>query len=218
MNVFVLCTGRCGSVSLVEACRHIENYTCGHETRAGFVGLARLDYPDNHIEVDNRLSWYLGRLHFKYGPTAYYVHLKRDLDATARSYSRRRHVGIMNAFASGLLRQKTLSPDAQDSLKLARDICETMEENIRYFLLDKPHKMEMKLESIQSDFQEFWQRIGAQGDLSQALHCFDKRANTSLEFEKHGSQIGAGTRLKRALKAAWRTLAVPNRDTSFFDR
>jgi hypothetical protein len=218
MNVFVLCTGRCGSVTFAEACKQIRNYTCGHETQAGFVGPARIEYPDNHIEVDNRLSWYLGRLHFKYGSTAFYVHLKRSMDATARSYARRRYVGVMNAFASGLLRQKTLSADAQDPVKLAAEICDTMQANIRHFLLDKPNKLEIQLETIETDFPVFWNRIAAEGDLSRALQCFDNRANSSREFEQHVSRIGGLTRLRRALKAAWRSFEAPNRDTSFFDR
>ena len=62
MNVFVLCTGRCGSVTLYKICKHIQNFTSGHESRK------KLDfkYQENHIEIDNRLSWFLGRLDDKF--------------------------------------------------------------------------------------------------------------------------------------------------------
>ena len=62
MNVFVLTTGRSGSLTFAEACRHITNFSCGHETRVGLIGAERLAYPDQHIEVDNRLAWFTGRL------------------------------------------------------------------------------------------------------------------------------------------------------------
>ena len=51
-NVFVLCTGRCGSTSFERACRHATNWTSGHETRSHLLGADRLAYPDRHIEAD----------------------------------------------------------------------------------------------------------------------------------------------------------------------
>ena len=62
MNVFVLNTGRCGSVTFIEACRHIHHYSAAHESRATYIGEQRLAYAANHIEADNRLCWFLGRL------------------------------------------------------------------------------------------------------------------------------------------------------------
>ena len=84
LNVFVLCTGRCGSVTFARACRFIDNYTAGHETAHGY----NLEYPDRHIEVDNRLSWFLGRLDERY-PDAYYVHLLRRREDVVQSFARR---------------------------------------------------------------------------------------------------------------------------------
>ncbi|MES9978612.1 MAG: hypothetical protein ABW107_07665, partial [Candidatus Thiodiazotropha sp. 6PLUC5] len=67
MNIFILNSGRCGSTTFIKACEHITNYTTGHETRAHLTGDKRIDYPDNHIEADNRLSWILGRIDNKFG-------------------------------------------------------------------------------------------------------------------------------------------------------
>ena len=67
MNVFILNSGRCGSTTWIRACTHIDNFSAGHETRSHLSGDARLDYPDRHIEADNRLSWLLGRLDRQYG-------------------------------------------------------------------------------------------------------------------------------------------------------
>ncbi|WJI25223.1 hypothetical protein RHP47_05945 [Thermosynechococcus sp. QKsg1] len=50
MNVFVLCTGRCGSVTFAKACTFITNFSSAHESRTFLLGEARLAYPDRHIE------------------------------------------------------------------------------------------------------------------------------------------------------------------------
>src|SRR6478752_1534731 len=88
MNVFILSTGRCGSTTLSRAFAHATNFTSGHETLS-HVPRARLDYPANHIESDNRLAFFLGALHEKYGDDAHWVHLTRDPDRVAGSYANR---------------------------------------------------------------------------------------------------------------------------------
>jgi len=87
MNIFVLNSGRCGSTTFVEACRHITNFTCAHESLPGHVGTARFDYPARHIEADNRLAWFLGRLDCEFGENVRSVHLTHDRDQTAASFS-----------------------------------------------------------------------------------------------------------------------------------
>lgn len=67
MNIFVLNTGRCGSTTFIQACTHIENYSCAHESNISSLGKERLNYPEDHIEADNRLSWLLGRLDKRHG-------------------------------------------------------------------------------------------------------------------------------------------------------
>jgi hypothetical protein len=103
MNVFVLNTGRCGSTTFAAACAHVTNFTVAHESRVGALGAARFDYPRRHIEVDNRLSWFLGRLEQRWGQEAFYVHLTRDVEATARSFSARYSRGIMLAYRTAIL-------------------------------------------------------------------------------------------------------------------
>jgi hypothetical protein len=71
MQVFVLCTGRCGSMTFTRACQHMTNFTAGHESRKRFLFGEKLSYPRNHIEADNRLSWCLGVLNDRYGASAY---------------------------------------------------------------------------------------------------------------------------------------------------
>lgn len=136
MNVFVLNTGRCGSTTFVVACRHISNYTSGHETRCALLGAERFDYPNPHIEADNRLSWLLGRLQRHYGDNAFYVHLKRSDEETAKSFVKRYgyDVGIINAYRrSILLHLPTDAPATQ----VALDYCDTVNSNIELFFRDK---------------------------------------------------------------------------------
>ena len=172
MNVFVLCTGRCGSLTFSKACGHITNFTSGHETRVCFLGSARLDYPDNHIEVDNRLSWLLGRLDEKYGDDAVYVHLHRNYKKTALSYSQRYHKGIMRAYGRGIIMggRHRLMP-------VATDLVTTVTSNINLFLRDKTHAIDFQLERAKVLFPKFWRIIGAKGNLKAAVKEFSIRYN-----------------------------------------
>jgi hypothetical protein len=181
MRVFVLCTGRCGSKTFVQACRHIHNFTAGHETRAGLFGAARLEYPDGHIEADNRLSWFLGPLDRRFGGEAFYVHLRRDSEQVARSFLRRfgqSRVSIIDAFAHAIVMQEHEWP-AADRLDLCRAYVETINENIALFLRDKPRKIEVQVERAAEDFARFWDAIGARGDRAAALAEWTIRHNRS---------------------------------------
>ena len=174
MNVFVLCTGRCGSVSFIKACTHITNYSAGHESRVRCVGSQHFAYQPNHIEADNRLSWFLGTLDRVFGDDAFYVHLRRNDKDTARSFLNRWHFGIIAAFRSTIM----IAPPEADPMVVCLDYVQTVNSNIQAFLKDKSQKMEMSLESMATDFPKFWSQIGAQGDLSAALsewnHLYNK--------------------------------------------
>ena len=71
-NIFVLRRGRCGSTIFSKACTHFTSHTSGDESKNSLLGHDRFAYPAFHIEVDNRLSWLLGRLGKQYGDTAFY--------------------------------------------------------------------------------------------------------------------------------------------------
>jgi hypothetical protein len=176
VNVFVLNTGRCGSVTFIEACRHIRNYSAAHESRVTQIGEQRLAYAANHIEADNRLCWFLGRLDRAYGDSAFYVHLRRDIDATAASFVKRRDFGIMKAWREGILLGG--QPEQSDSA-IALDYIDSVEANIEHFLRDKSRHITVRLENAKADFTAFWHRIGAEGDLDRALAAWDTIHNAS---------------------------------------
>lgn len=176
VNVFILNTGRCGSVTFIRACSHIRNYSAGHESCTTFAGAQRLAYPDNHIEADNRLSWLLGRLDATYGDTAFYVHLSRRMQDVADSFVERADFGIMKAYREGILMG---GQPGQSAMELARDYIETVEANIKLFMQDKSNAMSFTLENAVADFQTFWGAIGAEGDYDKASSEWSVRHNAS---------------------------------------
>ena len=154
MNVFVLCTGRCGSTSFTRACEYITNFSSAHESRCRFLGAKRFEYPKNHIEVDNRLSWLTGRLDEVYGDEAFYDHLKREDSLVAKSYIKRYGMGIMKAYRGyGIIMGLS---EATEPMSVSRDYCDTVNANISLFLKNKSKKMQFNLESYEEDFSELW--------------------------------------------------------------
>lgn len=182
MRVFILTTGRSGSVTIVRACNHIENYTSGHESFANAFGNSRLKYDDNHIEADNRLSWHLGQLNKLYGDTAFYVHLKRDRDKVANSYFNRFYYGsIMDAFCEGIRMTAPEYLNKNERLQACYDYVDTVNANIEFFMSNKTKTMTINLENISEDFKYFWEQIGAKGDLANALSEFQVPYNPSAK-------------------------------------
>lgn len=176
MNVFVLSTGRCGSLTFKKACEHITNYTVGHESRANIVGPGRLDYPPDHIEIDNRLSWFLGRLDREYGRDAFYVHLVRDEVEVAKSFvGRFFEGGIIKAYTFGIYAPPLFTLDDEMIMEYCLDYVRTVNANIAMFLEDKD-MVQVNLERIRRDFTYFWLDI-AQGDLNAALAEWDVKHN-----------------------------------------
>lgn len=178
MNVFILNAGRCGSTTFIKACQHISNYTAAHESLTTCIGDQRLLYPENHIEADNRLSWMLGRLDRAYADNAMYVHLRRDRSSTAESFARRSGFGIMQAYKDGILMEGQQGQSAYD---VALDYIDTVEANISLFLKDKTRTMDFSLENAQNDFRTFWDFIGAEGKLEDALGKWDTSYNASMQ-------------------------------------
>jgi hypothetical protein len=189
MNVFVLSTGRTGTMSLERACRHISNYTVSHESRCNLLGEDRLRYPKNHIEIDNRLSWFLGRLEKVYGDDAIYVHMRRNEDQVARSYVTRwnRETSIIRAYAYGILKRQEHQID--DPMAISKDYVQTVDENIEAFLENKPRKMTFHLENAAADFPRFWSLTGAEGDQDSAWQAFNDTANTSTESSRRQNEL-----------------------------
>lgn len=203
MNVFVLSTGRCGSTTFARACDHIQNYSTSHERKIDKL-YKRVEYPDKHIEVDNRLSWFLGRLDKKYGDDAYYVHMKRDKMETAKSFSSQYERGIIKAYKKQIL-WRVDERSLADPLDVCKHYCDTINENINSFLNDKTNKMVFQLESSKDDFKNFWKQIGAEGNLVDALQEWDKKYNASNSEDMPNAQATASITV-RAVKKTFRII------------
>lgn len=178
-NVFVLCTGRCGSTTLARACGHLTNFTAGHETRTHLIGPGRLAYPPRHIEIDNRLSWFLGRLEREWGDGAIYVHLTRDPEAVAQSFARRAGQGILQAYRSTIVSRSARLAPKTPTIGYCRDYVDTVTANIEAFLRGRTHVHRLTLETLPQEFDTFCDRIGAEGDLDAARQELHIRHNSS---------------------------------------
>ena len=181
MRVFVLCTGRSGSLTFIRACSHMTNFSSGHETRSRILGKERFLYPDNHIEADNRLVWFPGALEEITTREDYFVHLIREREATVKSYNRRwiRNGSLIRAYCEGIHQIALHKLDRNKRMAVVHDFYDRVNENIRHFLKDKQRSITIRIEDAEEDFSRFWGEIGAEGDLDSALHTFGDRYNRS---------------------------------------
>lgn len=166
MRVFVLTAGRTASQTVARACEHIEGMTAAHESRKRMIE-HRLDYPDNHIEVDNRLSWFLGSLERLYDDEeTFYVFLRRDPERVATSYIRRWHitVSIVRAFYHGILMCRHKKPTDDEKLASARLFVQTVEDNIQAFLKGRANHAVINTDNLEDDFLTFMHAAGLKGD------------------------------------------------------
>lgn len=179
-QVFVVGTGRCGTTTFARACGHLDNWSAGHETNAKQLGADRFVYPRQHIEVDSRLSWFLGDLVDLY-PRALYVHLYRDPEDTARSIASRWHGGAISfsrAFGESMVMQgRTDDPEVR--LECARFQVQTVNANIR-LALNGGAVARMEVNIVEpTAFRSFLRTIDAEGDIEQAVATFGQRHNAS---------------------------------------
>lgn len=164
-NVFILCAGRSASTALAQALQPVSNYTVAHESRCGLLSDDKLDYPKNHIEIDNRLIWFVDLLDRKYGEEAKYVYLYRDLDKIAKSYLERWHlkVSIVHAFGHGILMKEKIP--YSERLEVCRDYASVVDRKIRCFLSDKADSLIINSECLESDLGKLFDFVGASGSL-----------------------------------------------------
>jgi len=178
MNVFVLCAGRVASTAFSEACQYATNYTAAHESNVGKMSCARVEYPENHIEIDNRLVWFLPLLEEKYGDNAIYVYLKRDKDLIARSYEERWYltISIVKAYGYGILMFPRIKK--KERYAVCRDYVELSDKLIESFLARQKKVVDVDLGKIKNgEFQKFWNFAGVKGDFELAMKEWDKSHN-----------------------------------------
>jgi hypothetical protein len=164
-------------MTFAKACSHINNYTSAHES-GRYVDWS---YPDNHIEVDNRLSWFLGPLDDEYPDGVRYLHLQRRREDVVESFVRSGAFdgSILRAYAFGILQRRF---EGDWLRKAAGHYVDTVDANIRRFLWARLQKVldsgkPLLIERADSWFPWFWNEIGAVGDLEAAIGEFGTRYN-----------------------------------------
>lgn len=176
MNIFVLSPGRSGSMTFARACSHITNFTSAHESATKELSHERytLKYPDNHIEIDNRLCWFIGTLDKLYGDDAYYVKLNRDRQKLINSFSKRVKLksGIIRAFAVGIMQQKPMSIPSVGYKWAINNYLTTIDNNIDLLLKHKTNVSYINIDNALDEFIDFWDNIRAEGNLNTALGEF----------------------------------------------
>jgi hypothetical protein len=172
------------------------NFSVGHESLTGKVGSRRFAYPVNHIEADHRLAFQLGRLEERFGDSARYVHLTRDLPSTAESWARRYMISPMiSSYRRGMIGTEAVSRQ-----EAATEMVEVATANIRHFLKDKSQVLSVRVEHGEEDFQKFWEWIGAEGSLDDALSEWRIRHNEGTW--RPGLLISGKSAVLRAIRAA----------------
>ena len=191
MRVFVLHAGRGGSTTFAMAARHFTNFTVAHGSTSGRINASRFEFPDDHIEIDSRLPWFLGSIP-EDGPTKY-VHLRQDTEKTAREFADRweadpeapvdltgskfvkMHPGgrILESFAYGVVQRSKPWP-VRTRLDIARFYVDTVNDNITEFLRSRD-AMVVDIEDCPQAFLDFASWIGAEGDLGAAVAEFPSK-------------------------------------------
>lgn len=174
MRVFVVCVGRCGSVSFREACRYAQNYTTGHESKCGL-----LEYPDQHIEVSAQVRSVIVHIARKY-PDAKWVHLRREPASCIPSIARLDRGAFVEHYR---LLFNTIMPSNQP-IDVAYRYYWAENDKIEaqlQFAVPEGQRLTMHLETIRDGWRTFWAWIGAQGNYEASLMAWDVKRNTAEE-------------------------------------
>jgi hypothetical protein len=169
MRVFVVGTGRCGTATFYQACRHITNYTCAHESQA--FRIPDYEYPDNHIEVSHlnviAIPWL--REHY---PGSVFVHLTRERQACIKSLQSEEW-GSMYSWCF----QWYLSTHAV----MVRDAAQAYYDRITELCnaLLPPDHLRIRIETAKEQWPQFWNRINAVGNYGASLSKLSRRYNYS---------------------------------------
>ncbi len=148
MRCFVVGTGRCGTTSFYQAAKYLEGYTAGHES--GENSYKDLGYPDDHVEVDAQLSFFVPALLRQY-PDAVWVHLRRERSSCIGSLARQ-NTQIMTAWAWQWLQL----PDADPLLAAAR-FYDTVNDLLETLL---PHALRVDMEHLPDGLRRTAEALG----------------------------------------------------------
>lgn len=166
MNVFLLSPGRTATTTLAHAFSYVDGYTSSHESRTKYLSDDRVDYPSNHIECDNRLSWFLPRLSKKYAASGVLVSVLRDKNLIAKSYDQRwENINIMKAYSQGILRRDL----SDNNFSVCVDYVCNIYEQINYFSKDWENFVEIDLKCPEKGVEKLLKIMGKESDFEKVI-------------------------------------------------
>ena len=157
MNVFFVSPGRTGTKSISRVLKTIDGFTSLHESRVQELGESRIEYPDNHLESDNRLTWFMPQLTKKYSDKALLVIVHRDREEVARSYNDRWYkINIMKGYSQGIL----LRDLSDNNLDVCRDYVNHVYTTLDYFKDSWKNVIEMNIKDPDEGIRGVLEFIG----------------------------------------------------------
>jgi len=161
MRVFVVGTGRCGSVTFARACEHMTNFTTGHEEV--FCKPDKLVWPDQHVAVGP--MWPLVPLLRRAWPDLVLVHLIRtDVAEFIESY-----MTLEGSRGPTIDVWADLYVGAPISDAERRGRCLLFHASTNELIRALGPDLTVRLEHGRDDFARFWDHVGARGDRDGAL-------------------------------------------------
>lgn len=177
-NVFILSPGRTATTSLAMVFKRLEGYTSGHETQSQLLGDSRVRFPENHIECDNRLCWFLERLTRFYGSSGILVIVHRDEDKIAKSYNQRWYkINIMRAYSQGILQR----PLTDNNLSVCADYVSHMYEKLNFWETQWNHVVHLDLAAPELGLSQLLGLLSRESDMEDLLRALNEtRSNENL--------------------------------------
>ena len=191
MRVFVVGTARSGTTTLYQACRHIKNYTAGHESEAGMV--PTYHYPNQNIEASHLLVIAIPLLRSRY-PDSKWVHIVRNKEKTVASMRRQLWDWSEWWVAQWYLTQQhsDIYYGIESYYDRVNDLCKE--------LMPAEH-MTIDIDTAKEQWPDFWNWIGAEGEMEAAMKEFDRAYNPAIkrgqdEFIDVGTKVDISAALK----------------------
>jgi hypothetical protein len=179
-NVFILSSGRTATTAMAKACSHIPGYSADHESRSRLPFAERLNYPEWHIEADNRLLFFLMQLEDTYGDDALYVYLDRSAEEVAESYARRWHlnVSIVRAFTHGIQMIPRVTRDG--IRKQCHEFVSYSTDSFGRFLERRQHVVHLDTTRLSEEFSKLCELLEVKTP-PEALQELEKRHNSNYK-------------------------------------
>ena len=180
MNVFILSPGRTATTTLSEAFSCVKGWSSAHESRSQLLGDERVNYPEKHLEFDNRLTWFLPRLTKKYSSSALLVIVQKKQCRLASSYNKRWYkMNIMKSYSQGILMR-----DLKDNnLDVCKDYVSNVYEHLEYVSKDWMDCIYLDIDNPEEGVVGILNYIGGtESDLKEILEFLKTTVSNKNEF------------------------------------